>query len=141
MNKRSMHFFVIHQHPVRIHLMIILVNLIGIIVIIEIIIIITINPPPDIVRNHMNIVVNLIIFFSFVLSIRTIFVFLFCVCVLCVCSLFYTRVFPSYFVQMGKKQLFLFGFFSLLRCMRNKKQFLYVTFCFYVFTLHIQFVL
>ncbi len=139
-NKRSMHFFVIHQHPVGILLMIIVANLIEIIDNIEIITIIIINPPPDIVQNHVNVVVNLIIF-RFFLSIRTILFFF--LLFLCVCSPF-LHDYSFLIVCKWEKHMFLFAFFSLLRCMNNQEKnslchFFFVLF--YVFTLHILLVL
>jgi hypothetical protein len=118
MNKRSMHFFVIHQHPVGILLMIIVANLIEIIDNIEIITIIIINPPPDIVQNHVNVVVKLIIFRFFSFNSNN-FVFLSFVFVRVLA--FSTRLFLSYCVQMGKTHVFI-RFFSLLRCMNNQEK-------------------
>jgi len=91
--------------------MIIVVNLIEINVTIEVIIIIIINHPLEIVRNHVNIVVNLTIILF--LSIRTIFVFF------CVLALLYTTI--SFLLYANGKNTCFYSFFSLLRCMYNRE--------------------
>jgi hypothetical protein len=55
-----MHLSVIQQHPVPIKRMRLVLNPIEILVIIEMIMHIINNPPPDIVQNHVSIVVKVI---------------------------------------------------------------------------------
>ncbi len=148
-----MHFFVIQQHQILINQMIIVVNPIEIIVIIEMTMFIIINHHHhlDIVRNHVNIVINF----------KTNFLFLFqqfwtiCFCFVSFVSFLLYDYFLLFLYKREKTPVFI-SFFSLFVCMYNTKRgrriiicvgvsvfdFFFVShFCFYVFTLHIQFVL